>query len=336
MVQAPLGNERVRHFLEQSMAGNLAHAFWLRGPRGVGKAALVEWLARCQWCTQSNAGQPCGRCTACVQVGGHSHPDLCWVARAEDAQRITIDQIRELKNFTHLTSWHGHQRLAVIDGVGDMNDEAANALLKVLEEPAAGVRLFLLDHETQRPLATLRSRCVDLYCGLVPAADVATWLVAKGAEPSQAQELAHEANGRPGKAKQLLDDESEQRARQEVASRFLAYWSTGDWSGLQVWLNGQLGGKGANLAASENRELATQWLTIWLEVSRDTIMYKAGLPALMRYQNLKTGVQLVSARVSLEGLLAASRALQGALRAISGNAQVRLAVEALALNLPTV
>jgi DNA polymerase-3 subunit delta' len=155
-------------------AGRLPHALLLSGPRGIGKATLAFRLARfvlaCGIGEAPLAGDATGLRTAPesgvfrrVVAGGHA--DLLTVERAYDARRrrlrseIVVDDAREIATFLRLTPAEGGWRVVVVDGADEMNRNAANALLKILEEPPQRALLLLVAHSPGRMLPTIRSRC---------------------------------------------------------------------------------------------------------------------------------------------------------------------------------
>lgn len=333
MNQAPIGNESVRTFILRALEQHQTHAFLLQGPKGVGKRSMVEWVAQSRFCNSRTQGQPCGVCQACAQVKSHTHQDLWWVERGADSQKISIDQIREIKNFAQLSSFQAQDRMVVIDGVGDLTEEAANSLLKVLEEPSVGVVFFLIDHQQQPIPVTIRSRCVVLHCGLVTDSAIVEWLEQQGVAKELAEMLARQAGGKPGIAYGFAKDDQVLARRYEIADRFLTLWQAGGWAALQLWFNAELGGSKSNTPASENRELATFWLMIWLELARDMLLTKAGLPHMVRYQKLQTKLELLTQHKDVRTLVDMCKKLEAAVAAVAANAQVRLTLESLALSL---
>ena len=179
----------------------LPHALLIHGPRGVGKLALAERIARLLLCEHADPGKrPCGSCSACRWLEAGNHPDLRRLEPEiltkepppelqEEAPRektrkpsvvIKIEQVRELADFLYVGSHRGRLRVALVHPAEDMNENASNALLKGLEEPPAGAVFLLVSHRAARLLPTIRSRCVALPVP-VPAHDAAlAWLAGQG------------------------------------------------------------------------------------------------------------------------------------------------------------
>lgn len=158
----------------------LPHALILNGERGVGKRAWAEAVAGlllCETPAGRHEGRPvaCGTCKQCELVMAGSHPDL-RVYAPETSRMIKVDQIRALSAFAVASPQVAHHKVAIIDRADQLNVNAANALLKTLEEPLPDVTLLLLQ-ETGRPvLPTIRSRCQTLMVPVPSMAQAEQWL----------------------------------------------------------------------------------------------------------------------------------------------------------------
>jgi DNA polymerase-3 subunit delta' len=169
-------------------ADRLPQAILIAGPRGVGKRALAELLARALLCGRRNPdGTACGQCPDCRQAAAGSHPDLVRVGPDPESKsgEIAIDAIRGLTERAYLTSGPAAHRPVLIDPADRLNTAAANALLKTLEEPAPAVLLCLIAEQPGRLPATIRSRCQQIRIGLPPRVQAIAWLAPRlgGADP---------------------------------------------------------------------------------------------------------------------------------------------------------
>lgn len=193
-----------------------AHAYLLQGPAGIGKRALAERLSARLLC-QSPAGlEACGLCKSCRLLQAGSHPDHFLLEPEEADKAIRVDQVRELVEFVGQTAQLGGRKVVLLEPAEAMNPNAANALLKSLEEPSGESVLLLVSHQPSRLLPTIRSRCVQQACPLPGAADSLAWL--RGALPEQTDEELGEllvlAGGSPLSALRLHGEGvREQRAR---------------------------------------------------------------------------------------------------------------------------
>ncbi|MEO8716592.1 MAG: DNA polymerase III subunit delta' [Burkholderiales bacterium] len=198
--------------------GQLPHALLIQGAQGIGKLALAERFAQRLLCEAANErNSPCGKCDGCRWIDAGSHPDLRRVepealARrygAEDPEQpaaepgrttkpsneIKVDQIRALDGFLNLKSHRGGRRVALVHPAEAMNPNAANALLKGLEEPPGSALFILVSHRPARLLATIRSRCVAVPIEVPETAASLAWLEGQGL-PEPAPWLAF-AGGSP-------------------------------------------------------------------------------------------------------------------------------------------
>ncbi|MCP2073731.1 UNVERIFIED_ORG: DNA polymerase-3 subunit delta' [Pseudomonas lini] len=164
--------------LWQQLAGRAqhAHAYLLHGPAGIGKRALAERLMASLLCQRPGAANACGECKSCLLLKAGSHPDN-YVLEPEEADKaIKVDQVRDLVSFVVQTAQMGGRKVVLIEPVESMNINAANALLKSLEEPSGDTVLLLVSHQPSRLLATIKSRCVQQACPLPSEAMSLQWL----------------------------------------------------------------------------------------------------------------------------------------------------------------
>ncbi len=184
---------------EDAMArGRLHHAWLLTGPEGVGKAGFA-WRAAARLLGAASF-EPPGDDPALRLMTAGAHPDFLMLEREEDKgvlrKGISVEQARRLPEFFSKAPAIGRYRVAILDAADDLNPNAANAVLKTLEEPSARGVILLISHAPGRLLPTLRSRCRRLAFAPWPQAAVADLLRAEGQDPA----LAEMAEGSPGRA----------------------------------------------------------------------------------------------------------------------------------------
>jgi DNA polymerase-3 subunit delta' len=197
--------------------GRFPHAFLFVGPEGVGKKTFARTLARALLCERNPASEldPCEQCPGCLQASAGTHPDLIEVGRPEDRQELPIRVIRDLCAEFGLKPARGRRKVAIVDDVDDMSDEAANAFLKTLEEPPAGAVLILIGTSANLQLETVVSRCQLVRFDPLPEAELAALLVHKGiaSDARDASRLASRGEGSVSRAAGLADPELERFRR---------------------------------------------------------------------------------------------------------------------------
>src|SRR3990167_298167 len=193
--------------LWQQLAGRTqhAHAYLLHGPAGIGKRALAERLMARLLCQRPAGLDACGQCKSCHLLAAGTHPDN-YILQPEEADKaIKVDQVRELVNFVVQTAQLAGRKVVLVEPADAMNLNAANALLKSLEEPSGDTVLLLISHQPSRLLPTVRSRCVQQACPLPSASASLLWL--QQALPDCSAEEHHEllqlAGGSPLEAVRL-------------------------------------------------------------------------------------------------------------------------------------
>ncbi|PRX35423.1 DNA polymerase-3 subunit delta' [Meinhardsimonia xiamenensis] len=217
-----------REFLEALAGGRLHHGWLITGPRGVGKATLAWRIARrllseapAEAAGQGLFGEELPPAAAKLdapadpaleaRIAALSEPRLCLIRRSWDPARkrlrtvITVDDVRRLRGFFALSAAEGGRRVVIVDSADEMNVNAANAILKVLEEPPRDTVLLLVSHQPARLLPTIRSRCRVLRCAPLGAEDMGRALAAAGIEAgTDTPALAELSGGSVGEALRIL------------------------------------------------------------------------------------------------------------------------------------
>jgi len=190
-----------------------AQALLLAGPRGVGKGTLARAWAQALLCEAPLPdGAACGRCPACHWFETATHPDFRLLTLQEKtgkegetrmATAIEVEQAREAVDFVQLSTYRAGYRVVLVDPADNLNLPAANALLKVLEEPPLNTVFVLVSDQPRRLLPTIRSRCSRIDIGLPPVDQAAQWLAGQGVD--DAMNLLALSGGTPLDARRWAD-----------------------------------------------------------------------------------------------------------------------------------
>lgn len=257
-----------QQFSQQTLSGKLPHAFMLAGPKGIGKRHLAEALAQRLLCDSPREGGACGSCRGCELNRAKTHPDLVWLEPEESSKAIKVDQVRELTEALGKTAQQGGYKVVILEPAEAMNTNAANALLKSLEEPAANTLLILISHSPSSVLPTIRSRCQIRALAMPRQEQVLRWLspLLVGREMA-AEDLLVAARGAPLVALNLLEGDAlelrEQQLQQMVrlslgqlsAIDLAASWQNSDMQGLMEWYLGLMHSLIRWLAGAEDAQV---------------------------------------------------------------------------------
>lgn len=200
-----------------------AHAYLFSGLPGVGKRRFANAFAAFLLCDAPAQGMACGRCRSCLLREAGTHPDLLLIAPEEEGKAIRVDAVRQLVDFMGQTAQQGGSKVIVLHPAEAMNQNAANALLKSLEEPTADTYLLLVSDQPNRLLATVRSRCRAQRLP-TPSRDAAlAWLAEAVPELDERQRviLLQMASGAPLRAAALHELDAVQ-VRQAVVDNVKA------------------------------------------------------------------------------------------------------------------
>lgn len=188
---------------EARRRGQLSHAVLLKGRAGFGKRDFAETLIESLLC-EGGSEIACGVCRGCALMQAGSHPDLHRVTPEEPGKAIRVDEIRSLGQYFALRPHFGGFKLAYVVPADAMNRSAANALLKLLEEPPPGALLILLADRSDRLPATIRSRCQQYALDRVTPEQLLRW-DGLGGDPGSRAEAIARSGGSPGVARTLAE-----------------------------------------------------------------------------------------------------------------------------------
>lgn len=254
-----IGNKQIANFLESSFEnGTFSHAYCLIGASQVGKRTLASELA--------------GKILGMGEGNLSTNPDYVYVERLEDEKtgkkkkEISAEQIRQVREKFYNSSWLNGYKVIVLDEAELLNEESANAFLKILEEPPAKSIIFILTENDNLLLPTIRSRCQCLELSTVSDAEMSEFLKSLDCHDSQAQAIIKLAWGRPGKAKELLEDNERYLQNFEEQRRFEKILKSPIYERWAL-MEDVLSEKGGLIKTKEKLEpILESWIMFWREL----------------------------------------------------------------------
>ena len=349
-----IGNQRVAATLRRMVAERrLPQTLLFAGPRGVGKATLARRLAAAMNCPASQFGEPCGECSNCRRILKAdlssevfqelfeerlkmpaakrvenplivaTHPDFLIFPPDGPLRMITIEQARRLREAARFGPSEGLRRVFLVDHADRANEEAANSLLKTLEEPADSLTVILTAANPYQLLPTIRSRSIPFYFGALTQSEMQQFFDSRPEIGEQERErLAGWSQGSPGKALSLDADEYTER-RGAMLALLRTALGTGSFAEL--------------LAHAENVVRKRQHKLDLLVDSaqgllQDLVHLKVGTRALIN-EDLREELQAMAKRVTFGWVEKAAAELDELVRLERRNIQKQIALESLALGL---
>ena len=222
-----LGQDVAARLLQTHLAsGRVANAYLLVGPDGVGKRRLAREMAKALNCVSTDS-RPCDQCRSCGQIERGTHPDVHLLVPGGASSQVKIDHVRTLLSRIALRPFSGTYQVAILDGAEHLTEEAANSLLKALEEPPACTRFLLLTAQVADCLPTVISRCQLIRCHPLPPEVVQRLLIEQQAcELRMAPVIAARAGGSVSRALEFAK-------RWEMHARLIERFARG---GIAAWV----------------------------------------------------------------------------------------------------
>ncbi len=328
-----IGHEPAVARLKRSLEkGTLGHAYLISGPPRTGKMTLALTLAQAINCHSSES--PCGVCSQCLRIAAVSHPDVQVVTlgsssdeEARSRTEISIKQVREdIQHWANLPPFEGAYRVFIIGGAELLSSEAANCLLKTLEEPQEKVLFVLLTSEPSRLPDTVISRCQRLDLKPVAAEKTEEVLLNRGVSAEKARLLSRVCHGRPGWALEACVDGTLLEHRAERIERLMDIIE-GDLE-IRFECAGELASRFSQKRA-EVQETLDEWVDFW----RDMLLVKAGLFESVTNLDYTSRLHSLADGLNINQMRGAISAISLAQKQLRQNASPRLVLEVLMLDM---
>ncbi len=320
-----LGHEWAVDMLRQHITrGAVRHAYLFIGTPGLGRRSLALRFAQALNCPQPSApGEACRQCRTCQQIEAMQYPDLTVVQAEKVGGILKIEQVREVQYSLSLAPYQSKYRLALFLRFQEANLNAANALLKTLEEAPPQVILLLTADNAEQLLPTIVSRCELMRLRPSSVESVQTYLQERGAEEAKARLIAHLSGGRPGYALRLGSDAAALDSRQSRLDE------------LQKMLAANRRTR-FNYAESlgKDKDAFRNILLIWLAYWRDVMLRAAQADTPLVNIDRKDEIEALAARLSLPEARRVVRDLERAADRLEKNVNARLLAEVLLLDWP--
>ncbi len=323
------GHEWAVQMLKQHIThDSIRHAYLFSGPPGLGRRTLGLRLAQAVNCPQPLApAEPCGKCKTCQQIERMQYADLSVIQAEKEGAILKVEQVRTLRQSLVLKPYQGKYRVALFLRFQEANANAANALLKTLEEAPAQAVLILTADTPEQLLPTIVSRCEVLRLRPLPVGIVEASLMEHGADQATAYLLAHISSGRPGYAFRLMQDQETLKFR------------TQRLDDLQSLLKST---RRARFAYAEKltdrkyeaKERFRETLLLWLSYWRDVMLCASGGAAPLTNVDCSEEIQALAGRLSLDEARRQVEAVEEAIDKLERNVNPRLLAEVLLLDWP--
>ncbi|KAF0107562.1 MAG: DNA polymerase III subunit delta' [Anaerolineaceae bacterium] len=324
-----LGHEWAVDMLRQHILHDSArHAYLFVGPPGVGRRTLALRFAQALTCPAPAAPAiPCGACRTCKQIEAMQYADLTVIQAEKEGGVLKVEQVREVQHSLALKPYQGKYRVALFLRFQEANANAANALLKTLEEAPAHAILILTADTTEQLLPTIVSRCEILRLRPLPVEAVEAALKGRGSGDAQSRLLAHLSGGRPGAAFRMMGDPSAldfRNERLDDLQRLLSATRVEKFAFAEKLTNRK----------KEAEERFRDTLLIWLSFWRDVLVSASGSSAPLVNVDRAAQVESLAKQLGLAGARRMVETADKAVEQLEKNVNARLLAEVTLLDLP--
>lgn len=334
-----VGNRQISEYLEKSIKNNSVKGTYIfYGPDNLGKSTVATAFARdllCDNLFQKSGNLPCKICKSCSSFNAEEeeneivHGDFTVVKPEVDKKNISVTQIREFIKKLSMSSFLGSYKVGVIKHADRLSEEAANALLKTLEEPREKVVIVLVANSLDHLPATIVSRSQTLRFRNVKSDEIYDFLIKKkNTSREMAKKFAQLSMGRPALAVKFLEDKEYREKYDDFVRIFLSLF-TRDVNTQFAEIGKIFSSRSSN---QENARLARRILEIWQGIARDWIMHSYNNNDLIQHEHAVKELNLLDIKLDRQTIIGLIKRFKQAEVYIATNVNPRLVLESVALH----
>lgn len=337
-----LGNRHIVEFLEKSIVNQkISGSYVFLGPDNLGKTTTAKYFAQVLLCQERNkeSTSPCLKCPSCKLFHSNgavsspresAHGDFHVLKRDKDKKNISISQIREFIKNLSMSSMMGNAKVGIIKHADTLSLEAANALLKTLEEPKSKVVIIMVAQSGDNLPNTILSRSQIFTFRPIASSTIHDYLVeVHGLTRSQAKNYSRLALGRPALAVKFFEDEN---FRELYKTRMVAFVNF-----YKQDINRRFGSIDDLIPSRDKGQPAVvaseRTLEIWQGLLRDFLLEKKGLYNLMQHEIIRTEIESVTKRLNSKTIIKDMKIIDQARKFLSANVNPRAVVENVLINI---
>ncbi len=334
-----LGQQRTINLLEKTLqVKSIAHAYLLYGPEHIGKNTLAYDFAMAINCQGEKV--PCGQCNSCRRIMNRKHADVIYISPVSsiknngngqsNKKEISIEDIRRLQQLASIPPYEGNYKVFIIDGADFLSNEAANCLLKTLEEPLPHIVIILLAGDKTGILPTIISRCQQIELKPLSTKTIEDYLLQqKNVDYERAKLIARLSQGSLGAAISASADENFFLSRENTITDIcsLACSNPGERLSYVSSLEKTIG-------HSEQKKVVEQLLACWIIWWRDVMLIKSNCSGDIVNLDKVNILKEFSSLFDMHEINHFIAAIRKSLSIIALNANIRLALEVLMFHMP--
>lgn len=328
-----IGNEHIVDFLDKSIVNDkVSGSYIFTGAEDLGKTTIAFHFAKKLFCQQEGGEAPCDNCPSCAQFNRSEvneeifHSDFYLIKKEEGKKNISIEQVRDFINSLGMSSFLNSYKIGIIKNAETLSTEAANALLKTLEEPKNKVIIVLIATDVDSMPQTIVSRSKILEFRQVPANTIYDYLIQKyKAQRSVAKNLSRLCLGRPALAIKFFEDKDFYNEYLEKVNVFLNFFS----QNINERIESIEKVSGTKITA----DFSVRLLETWQGFVRDLLLANLGQPDLIQNEIFNKEINLVKDKLKIENLLKINQRLQESKRFLKSNVNPKLVLENVVIGL---